>query len=287
MVIEIDNKSGFCFGVQNAIAKVEELLSSGESVNCLGEIVHNHEEVERLSQLGMATLNKEEGEMIKDSTVLLRTHGEPPSTYRLLEKSNNKIVDATCPVVLKLQQRIKKSFDSMEQTKGQLVVFGKKGHAEVIGLNGQTGNKAIVVNTVADLELIDFTKPIELYSQTTMPLDAFHEISKEIKQRAQTEHVTLHDTVCRQVANRVPNLKQFAKKYDAIVFVSGKNSSNGKLLFDVCKNENPRSYFISQPNEVHVSWLTNITSVGICGATSTPIWLMENVKEHIKAILNI
>lgn len=281
MHIEIDKYSGFCFGVQKAISKVEELVSSKETLNCLGDIVHNHEEVERLSQLGMKTISTTEIDGIQNQKVLIRTHGEPPSTYATLKNNNNQIIDATCPVVLKLQTRIKKSFDELEQENGQLVIFGKKGHAEVVGLNGQTGNKAIVVTTIDDLSQIDFTRPVELYSQTTMPLEAFHIISAEIEKRAQAR-CTIHDTVCRQVSNRVPRLKEFSAKFDVILFVSGKQSSNGKLLFEVCKNINPNTYFISSTEEIEDGWFETIQSVGICGATSTPQWLMEKVKEHLE-----
>jgi 4-hydroxy-3-methylbut-2-enyl diphosphate reductase len=280
MHIEIDNKSGFCFGVQRAITKAEELIGNGESITCLGEMVHNHEEVERLEKLGMKTIDIEQLNKQTKQTILIRSHGEPPSTYQKLSKNNNTIIDATCPVVLKLQQRIKTSFEQIQKTNGQLLIYGKKGHAEVIGLNGQTGNKAIVVSSVDDLEQIDFSRPIEMYSQTTMPLSGFNQIKEAINKRALNK-VTYHDTICRQVANRVPHIGEFAKKFDIILFVSGKNSSNGKLLFEECKRSNPRSYFISSASELDTSWFQNAKSVGICGATSTPQWLMEQVKDSI------
>jgi len=287
MKIEIDKHSGFCFGVQKAISKAEQLLSDGTNLNSLGEIVHNHEEVDRLSKLGMTTISSEKSETLQNAVVLIRTHGEAPLTYNNLKKNNNQIVDATCPVVLKLQNRIKQSFDTISKENGQLVIFGKKGHAEVVGLNGQTENRAIIVSSIADLEQIDFNRPIELFCQTTMPLDAFNTISDEIKHRAKSTKVIIHDTICRQVANRVPHLKEFSAKHDIILFVSGKNSSNGKLLYEVCKNVNPSAYFISTPEETDKNWFANKESIGICGATSTPQWLMENVKTHVKAILNI
>ncbi|MBN2263405.1 MAG: 4-hydroxy-3-methylbut-2-enyl diphosphate reductase [Prolixibacteraceae bacterium] len=280
MHIEIDNKSGFCFGVQRAITKAEELIGNGENITCLGEMVHNHEEVERLEKLGMKTIDIEQLNKQTKQTILIRSHGEPPSTYQKLSKNNNTIIDATCPVVLKLQQRIKTSFEQIQKTNGQLLIYGKKGHAEVIGLNGQTGNKAIVVSSVDDLEQIDFSRPIEMYSQTTMPLSGFNQIKEAINKRALNK-VTFHDTICRQVANRVPHIGEFAKKFDIILFVSGKNSSNGKLLFEECKRSNPRSYFISSASELDTSWFQNAKSVGICGATSTPQWLMEQVKDSI------
>lgn len=280
MHIEIDNKSGFCFGVQRAIAKAEELIENGETITCLGEMVHNHEEVERLEKLGMKTIEIEQLSQQNNQTILIRSHGEPPSTYQNLIKNNNKIIDATCPVVLKLQQRIKTSFEQIKKTNGQLLIYGKKGHAEVIGLNGQTGNNAIVVSSVDDLEHIDFSRPIEMYSQTTMPLSGFDQIKEAINKQAHNK-VTYHDTICRQVANRVPHISEFAKKFDIILFVSGKNSSNGKLLFEECKKNNPRSYFISSASELDENWLKDAKSVGICGATSTPQWLMEQVKSNI------
>lgn len=278
MRIEIDPYSGFCFGVTKAISKVEEIIAQGEELSCLGDIVHNHEEVDRLSTLGMKTADITEIDQIKNKQILIRTHGEPPSTYSTLTTNNNKIIDATCPVVLKLQNRIKKSFEEAKNKKGQLVIYGKKGHAEVVGLNGQTSNQAIIVTTIDDLKDIDFNRPIELYSQTTMPLYGFELISAEIKQQAKAE-VIIHDTICRQVANRVPRLKEFSSKFDIILFVSGKKSSNGKLLYEVCKSINSSTYFISTPDEIETNWFNNkIESVGICGATSTPQWLMEQVK---------
>ena len=281
MHIEIDKHSGFCFGVQKAISKVEELTGNHETLNCLGDIVHNSEEVERLSKLGMNTISSSKINQIHHQKVLIRTHGEPPSTYSTLSKNNNQIIDATCPVVLKLQTRVKKSFEELEKQNGQLVIFGKKGHAEVVGLNGQTDKNAIVVTTASDLNQIDFARPIELYSQTTMPLDAFHSISKEIQQRAKTE-VVIHDTICRQVSNRVPRLKDFAAKFEVILFVSGKQSSNGKFLYEVCRSINQRTHFITSKEEIQQEWFTNCESIGICGATSTPQWLMEKIKDHLE-----
>ncbi|HKM92861.1 MAG TPA: 4-hydroxy-3-methylbut-2-enyl diphosphate reductase [Prolixibacteraceae bacterium] len=283
MQIEIDDKSGFCFGVQNAIKKVEELTKQGDSVNCLGELLHNHEEIERLEKMGMRTVDLMELSNTSNQTILIRTHGEPPSTYQQLRTNNNTIIDATCPVVLKLQKRIKTSSIEVEKTNGQLLIFGKKGHAEVVGLNGQTGNKAIIISSLSDLDQIDFNRPIELYCQTTMPLTGYGEIKDAITQKAKNK-VNFHDTICRQVANRVPHIEQFAKRFDVVIFVSGKNSSNGKLLFEMCKKGNLNSYFISSPDEVEGQWFKNIQNVGICGATSTPKWLMEQVKERIETL---
>jgi 4-hydroxy-3-methylbut-2-enyl diphosphate reductase len=287
MKIDIHQNSGFCFGVRSAISKVEDLLSKGQDLYCLGEIVHNREEVDRLADLGMKTIVIEEIKTVEQKTVLIRSHGEPPSSYTQLTQQNNTIIDATCPVVLKLQKRIKQSFEKLSKENGQLVIFGKQGHPEVLGLNGQTDNQSIVVSTLDDLAQIDFTRPIEVYSQTTMPLDAFHQITQAIEKRAENAKVIIHDTICRQVANRVPQLKEFSAEHDVILFVSGKNSSNGKLLYEVCKNINSKSHFIATSDEIDSHWFTNIDSIGICGATSTPQWLMEEIQLHVKLILNI
>ncbi|HKK82528.1 MAG TPA: 4-hydroxy-3-methylbut-2-enyl diphosphate reductase, partial [Prolixibacteraceae bacterium] len=274
MHIEIDNKSGFCFGVQNAINKVEEHISDGKKVNCLGDIVHNHEEISRLTQKGMDTIHLENLDTTQNSTVLVRSHGEPPSTFNKLNNNNNKIIDATCPVVSKLQNRIKLSFNNIKEKDGQLVIFGKKQHPEIIGLNGQTQNQSIIITTKEDLKNIDFNRPIEVYSQTTMPVDDFRNMISEIESRAKSE-IIIHDTICRQVSGRVPHLRKFVKKFDIVIFVSGKKSSNGKLLFEVCKSQNPNTYFISSPEEMKTEWIKNAKEIGICGATSTPLWLME------------
>jgi 4-hydroxy-3-methylbut-2-enyl diphosphate reductase len=284
MIIEIDNQSGFCFGVRKAIEKAEQLLSEDKNLSCLGEIVHNHEEVDRLSSLGMKTVSNENCACLTHQKVMIRTHGEPPSTYQILKENNNIIIDATCPVVLKLQERVRKSFDLQSKKSGQLVIFGKKDHPEVVGLLGQTQGRAIRISNSIDLEEIDFERPIELYCQTTMSIESFREISEEIRKRAKSE-VEIHDTICRQVSSRAPRMKEFSTKHDVILFVSGKNSSNGKALFEICRKNNPSSYFVASPEEVAVEWLDNVQSIGICGATSTPHWLMEKVKGHVSAIL--
>jgi 4-hydroxy-3-methylbut-2-en-1-yl diphosphate reductase len=286
MIIEVDNHSGFCFGVKKAVEKAEQLLSTENSLFCLGEIVHNHEEVDRLSGLGMQTIGHDNSSQLKDQKILLRTHGEPPSTYQKLKENNNTIIDATCPVVLKLQERVRKSFEKLSEEDGQLVIFGKKGHPEVIGLLGQTENRAILIHSVDELEKIDFSRPIEVYSQTTMPADAFQNISDVLRNRAKST-IEIHNTICRQVSNRVPLMKDFSSKYDVILFVSGKNSSNGKALFEICRKVNPASYFIETPADVQKKWFENAESIGICGATSTPDWLMEKVKSYVSVILNI
>lgn len=285
MKIEIDQHSGFCFGVRKAISKVEELTSSGTALQCLGDIVHNQEEISRLSELGMHTISLNEAGNLNNSTVLIRTHGEPPATYEKLKLGKNEIIDATCPVVLKLQNRIKKSYQTQQQQNGQLVIYGKKGHAEVIGLNGQTGNSAIIVSSSEDVRQIDFTRPIELYCQTTMSLDGFREISSLVQQQAKSECI-VHDTICRQVSNRVPQLKEFAGKHDAIVFISGKKSSNGKFLASVCKSENPATYVIAHVSELKPEWFQEVQSVGICGATSTPQWLMQDAANWLNKLHN-
>lgn len=285
MRIEVDKKSGFCFGVTQAISKVEEILQSNNNLICLGDIVHNKEEVSRLNQLGMITSSKEDLNSIKNETVLIRSHGEPPSTYQTLELQGNKVIDATCPVVLKLQQRIKQSFNKISAHKGQLVIYGKHGHPEVEGLNGQTKNQSIIVETLDDLSQVNFQLPIELFCQTTMSIDGFIALTTAIKRRANSE-VVIHDTICRQVANRVSHLDEFSKQFEVIVFVSGKKSSNGKFLHSICKNSNENTYFVSNINELEKSWFTNIESVGICGATSTPQWLMTNIKDAIIKLKN-
>jgi len=284
MKIEIDQNSGFCFGVQRAISKAEELLAKGEQVHALGEMVHNHEEVARLTNLGMKTISVTDIDHLQDQKILIRTHGEPPSTYQKLTGNKNTIIDATCPVVLKLQSRVKNSFDEIQKVNGQLIIFGKQGHAEVVGLNGQTGNRTIVVSNANDLDQIDFSRPIELYSQTTMPLDAFNDLVDEIKISAKSDVVT-HNTVCRQVSNRVPRLKVFSAQHEVILFVSGKQSSNGKLLYEVCKSINPKTYFIPSPDELNKQWFNQVETVGICGATSTPQWLMEKVRDRILQLI--
>lgn len=286
MLIEVDTHSGFCFGVQKAIDKAEELLIQGENLYCLGDIVHNGIEVDRLTQKGMNTTSTDQIKNIKNETVLIRSHGEPPASYSSLKKNNNQIIDATCPVVLKLQQRIKNSFLEIKKKNGQLLIFGKHGHPETIGLNGQTNNQAIIVSNLNDLNQLDFNRPIELFSQTTMPLDTFQDVKNELELKAKNSLV-IHDTICRQVANRVPHMKEFSQKHDVIIFVSGKKSSNGKLLFEVCKKQNTNSYFISSANELEIIWFSNIQSIGICGATSTPKWLLAKIELHVKTILNI
>ena len=286
MNIEIDQGSGFCFGVTRAIGKAEEELNKDGHLFCLGDIVHNGKECDRLQRLGLTTINHEELEGIHKSKVLLRAHGEPPSTYLLAQKNKIEVIDATCPVVLHLQERIKKEYDADTEHKKQIVIFGKNGHAEVLGLVGQTEGTAIVIESIEDLHKLNYHKDICLYSQTTKPLDEFRRIVEYIKKHIGKDATfTFYDTICRQVANRMPNIREFANKHDVILFVCGKKSSNGRVLFKECKDANPQSYMIDTANEIDLRWLQNCNSIGICGATSTPKWLMEECKIRIEELL--
>lgn len=278
--IEIDSGSGFCFGVTTAIKKAEEELAKGTQLYCLGDIVHNGMECERLKRMGLTTINHEEMSKLHNATVLLRAHGEPPATYRLADNNNIEIIDATCPVVLQLQRRIKAQYESLPDS--QIVIFGKNGHAEVLGLVGQTQGHAIVIEKFDDVKQLDFTRDIYLYSQTTKSVDEFHRITDYIH-----EHISAgatfqsFDTICRQVANRMPNIKAFAARHDLVLFVCGHKSSNGKVLFGECQSVNPNSFQIEGPEEINPQWLEGINTVGICGATSTPKWLMEQCRDAI------
>jgi len=281
MIIEIDNGSGFCFGVTTAIKKAEEELARGEKLYCLGDIVHNGMECERLRDMGLITINHDELRELRNAKVLLRAHGEPPETYELARKNNIEIIDATCPVVLKLQKRIKEQYD--ENDKAQIVIFGKKGHAEVLGLVGQTQSNAIVIESSEEVKKLDFNRDIYLYSQTTKSLDEFHNIIDYIQAHiSPTAIFKSFDTICRSVANRMPNISQFATKHDLVLFVCGRKSSNGKVLYNECLRVNPNTYLIEDPQEIKLEWLENIQSVGICGATSTPRWLMEKCRDAIQ-----
>ena len=281
MQIEIDNGSGFCFGVTTAIKKAEEELEKGGKLYCLGDIVHNGMEVERLHEAGLITIDHEEMKELHDVKVLLRAHGEPPETYALAEKNHIEIIDATCPVVLQLQKRIKRQY--AENPDAQIVIFGKNGHAEVLGLVGQTESKAIVIEKFDDVKRLDFNRDIYLYSQTTKSLDEFHRIIEYCQQHIVDGAVfKSFDTICRQVANRMPNIANFASKHDVILFVSGRKSSNGKVLYNECKSVNPNSYQIERAGEIDMDWFEGVNTVGICGATSTPKWLMEECREFIE-----
>lgn len=283
--IDIDDHSGFCFGVVRAIEKAEKELQDPSPLYCLGDIVHNELEVERLHQKGMTTLYADSIEKAKGARVLIRAHGEPPSTYQKLKEAGIQVIDATCPVVLKLQQRVKTAYETHPKEDWQIVIYGKKGHAEVIGLMGQTENNAIVVEHPDDLERIDFTRNIYLFSQTTKSLNGFNQLINNIQERIPANVIFEHvDTICRQVANRIPNIRIFAQNHDVVLFVSGEKSSNGKSLFEECQKANPNSHLIYKIEDIHPQALANVSSVGICGATSTPAWLMEKVAERVKEI---
>ena len=289
MKITIDSYSGFCFGVVYAIEMAESILKDEGVLYCLGDIVHNNKEVDRLNALGLKIIGHNDLYNLYDCKVLIRAHGEPPSTYELALKNNIQLLDASCPVVLKLQHQIKAGYEEIKQIDGQVIIFGKEGHAEVDGLLGQTNNDAIVVASISDLEKIDFTKSIYIYSQTTKSPKAYKEITVEIEKRVKMLNngdikYIVNDTLCRQVSGREPQLKEFSNINDVIIFVSGKKSSNGKMLYESCKKENQNSYFISDVDELKTDWFHGINSVGICGATSTPRWLMESVQRAIEKI---
>ena len=283
MTIEIDNGSGFCFGVATAIKKAEEELAKGNTLYCLGDIVHNGMECERLREMGLITIDHEQMKQLRGVKMLLRAHGEPPATYELARANDIEIIDATCPVVLQLQKRIRVQFD--EHPNAQLVIFGKKGHAEVLGLVGQTRGKAIVIETFEEVKRLDFQRDIFLFSQTTKSLDEFHRIIEYIQQHiAPTAMFKSFDTICRSVANRMPNISQFAARHDLILFVCGRKSSNGKVLYGECLRVNPNTHLVEGPEEIQREWLQGVKTVGVCGATSTPKWLMEQCREAIQAL---
>ena len=278
--IEIDSGSGFCFGVTTAISKAEEELSRSDTLYCLGDIVHNGMEVERLHLQGLQTIDHSQLSQLHDVKVLLRAHGEPPATYATAERNHIEIIDATCPVVLQLQRRIKRQYD--DNPHAQIVIFGKNGHAEVLGLVGQTDGNAIVVENLDDASHLCFDRDIYLYSQTTKSLDEFHALIAYIQAHISPQATfSSFDTICRQVANRMPNIAAFAARHDMILFVSGHKSSNGKVLFNECLRVNANSHHIEQPSEIDLHWLDGVKTIGICGATSTPKWIMEQCRDHI------
>lgn len=281
--IEIDSESGFCFGVTTAIKKAEEELAKGTPLYCLGDIVHNGQECERLKKLGLITINHEEYAKLKNVKVLLRAHGEPPETYRIAAENNIEIIDATCPVVLRLQKRIKQEYTSKEpEREKQIVIYGKNGHAEVLGLVGQTNGEAIVIEKIEEVDKIDLSRDVRLYSQTTKSLDEFRSIVSYIEQNiSKSATFQYFDTICRQVANRMPNIRKFAASHDVILFVCGQKSSNGKILFHECKEINPKTYQVDKPEDINMEWFRDAKSIGICGATSTPKWLMDKCKNVI------
>ncbi len=289
MTVEIDSNSGFCFGVVTAIKKAEEELDNSGQLYCLGDIVHNAGEVERLCGKGLQTIPHDDLSRLKDVKVLLRAHGEPPQTYTTAAKNNVEIIDATCPVVLQLQRRIKKAYDEGVETeknggeKPLIVIYGKNGHAEVNGLVGQTNGEAVVIQDLDGISSLDLSRDILLYSQTTKSLEGFRQVVEEIKRRKTEGKFEYFDTICRQVSNRMEKMREFARNHEAVVFVSGAKSSNGKVLFEKCLEVNPRTYLISEESQLNPEWVSGVETVGICGATSTPLWLMERVAERIRS----
>lgn len=287
MKVETDRRSGFCFGVIKAIKTAECELDNEKQLYCLGDIVHNGMEVQRLEKLGLRTISREEYLRMSNCKVLIRAHGEPPETYEYAKNNNIELVDATCPVVLTLQEKVKNSYQKSLADQGQIVIYGKKGHAEVIGLDGQAEHTTILLESIDDVDQIDFSRPVWLYSQTTRRIEDFEEIAKLVKSKMKPGvPIDIKDTICRQVSNRVPNLKKFVVNYDLILFVAGSKSSNGKYLFTICKESNPNSFHISKPDEINPNWFEGVNSVGICGATSTPNWLMEEVAGWVNQRFN-
>jgi len=291
MEAEIDKQSGFCFGVQNAVEVAEKALLKGEKVFSLGPIVHNDKEVERLTALGMVSIDHKKFQKLKNCKVLIRAHGEPPETYFTAEKNNITIIEATCPIVKKLQLRIKENWLKSKENNGQVVIFGKQDHAEVVGLLGQTENEGILVSGPRDISKIDMTKPVNLYAQTTMYTDDYRNFAEQVKSEMKKagvldpeKYLRVFNTICGQVANREPHLRSFARKHDILIFVSGRESSNGKMLYSVCKSINPDTYFVSSTEEIDRSWFTGKRSAGVCGATSTPKWLIEEIYDLILKI---
>ena len=289
MLVEIDENSGFCFGVENAVKIAEHALSHSKPVYALGDIVHNDKEVERLASLGLITVRKSEIDDMQKCDLLIRAHGEPPETYAKAASRDIRIIDATCPIVKKLQERIKRIWENSKKDNGQIVIYGKPGHAEVIGLLGQTNNEGIILSKSDDIDNIDTDKPIHLFTQTTRSLEKYNELARMIKEKISAngndiDNLHVYNTICKQVANRAPMLKEFSAKHDVIIFVSGKESSNGKMLYSTCKNINPNTFLISSHKEIDQRWFDGINSIGICGATSTPKWLIDKVYTTIKEI---
>ncbi len=291
MIVEIDEYSGFCFGVQNAVEIAEKALSSGERVFSIGPIVHNDKEVERLKSLGLESITHDQFRLLKDCKVLIRAHGEPPETYITAEKNNISIIEATCPIVKRLQSKIKDTWLNSRGENGQIVIFGKPGHAEVVGLLGQINNEGILVSELSDLDKINVNRPVYLFAQTTMGIKPYNDFADLLKKRMDengfagtASKLTVNRTICGQVSNREPHLKEFARKHETIIFVSGRESSNGKMLYSVCKSINPDTHFVSSPEEIDKSWFKGKKSAGICGATSTPKWLIEKIRDIISNI---
>jgi 4-hydroxy-3-methylbut-2-enyl diphosphate reductase len=287
MTVEIDEKSGFCYGVIRAIDKAESELNRDSNLYSLGEIVHNNIEVKRLELRGLKSINQDELFKIRGKKLLIRAHGEPPITYVTAKSNDISVVDCTCPVVLKLQERIKNNYEKIKKLNGQIVIFGKKNHAEVNGLIGQTDGNAIVVETLSDLKFIDFSRPVSLFAQTTKSIEDFNLLSEIIRKKMLEKNSNSeiifesHNTICGQVSNRKPHLETFSQNHDVVIFVSGKQSSNGEILYNACKNINEKTYMVEDENDLKTLWFTNAQTVGVCGATSTPKWLMEKVAEKI------
>lgn len=284
--VEIDNHSGFCYGVVRAIEQAEKYLDKNHELNSLGSIVHNSTEIERLKEKGLKTIDYSQLSDLKDKVLFIRAHGEPPSSYKIAKENNLQIIDCTCPVVLKLQERVKKNYKELKKINGQLLIFGKHAHAEVNGLIGQVDGDAIIIEEISDLNIVDFSKPVYIFSQTTKNPEEYMEVCEAIKKRIEkvkgpVDKFRAFNTICGQVSSRHSHLKEFSKKHSVIIFVSGKESSNGKILFELCRSVNPRSFSIECKSEIKREWLSEGDSVGVCGATSTPKWLLEEVAEYL------
>ncbi len=290
MRVDIDSKSGFCFGVVKAVQKAEEYLKGGGILYCLGEIVHNQIEVGRLRKMGLISITKDEYKELKNCAVLIRAHGEPPETYEIAKKNNLELIDATCPIVLKLQQRITKKYDDVKEKEGTIVIYGKQEHPETIGINGNINNSAVIIKEESDLDKIDIKGPVRMFSQTTMSRSGFMEMSDKVKRKLvesvgeENIDFQMNNSICGHVSIKEPALKEFSQTHDVILFVSGNNSSNGKMLYELCKKINPKSYFIANFDDVDPTWFEGAESVGVCGATSTPAWLMEEVAQKVNQL---
>lgn len=289
MTITIDKNSGYCFGVEFAIQMAEDEMEDSGHLYCLGDIVHNDMEVKRLYEKGLRIISHEDLRNLRDCKVLIRAHGEPPETYQIALQNNIELIDASCPVVLKLQNRVKYAYDKMKKVKGQIVIYGKEGHAEVIGLAGQTGDEAVIIMKDEDLDKLDYSRPVTLFSQTTKSTKGFYRMKAEIERRIalnngelRQEDFDANDSICRQVSNREPQMQKFSTEQDVVLFVAGKKSSNGRALYEVCLANNPRSYFVENESDINLEWFREDDKVGICGATSTPMWLMERVAGFVR-----
>ena len=287
MNIVIDDKAGFCFGVVKAIGKAEEVLDVASHLYCLGDIVHNNAEVARLCNRGLEVIDIERLKQLSDTQVLIRAHGEPPSTYVMAKQRNIRLIDATCPIVLALQQKVRSGYEEMKKVGGQVVIYGKHGHAEVVGLNGQTDNTAVIISGKEDLANIDFACPVRLYSQTTQSRESYHHLSSLIREHMQTSDFKVFDTVCNRVANRASELREFACRVDVVLFVSGEHSSNGHYLFEYCRKVQPNTHFISDASQLKTEWLEGVQTIGVTGATSTPRWLMEQIATRLSNIKSL